>query len=150
MRVHGVQSLRRHLLGTEVRYQTIASMGEAQFFDALARELAGKRIYLSLDKDSLQRDAAVTDWEQGCLSLPGLLYGIRRLMESCEVAGADVCGEHAPDELAGFFKRLDAKRFKRNKLSPYHANEVNQKTNLELLLAFTAISTSGANRLCPA
>jgi arginase family enzyme len=148
--VSGVKTSARNPLGVTLSYTTVNSFGEERFFDDLASKLAGQRIYLSIDKDSLKMDAAITDWEQGCLSLTGLVYGIGRLRESCQIVGADVCGESAPQALTGLAKKIDAGRFKKSKLSTATINDINEKTNLEILAAFSNAPVQKENLLCPA
>ena len=60
--------------------------------DDLLAALAGKCVYLSIDKDVLDREWARTDWSQGTYSpvqLKGWLDGLLRL----DVVAVDVCGE---------------------------------------------------------
>lgn len=147
--VKGVSASTKNLFGTHINYTTIASMGEEQFFEKLAGELAGQHVYLSIDKDCLQQNAAITDWEQGCLSLSGLLCGIRHLREHCTIVGADICGERAQQELVGFAKRLDARRLRHNKSIMAEINGLNEKTNLELLQTFIPLVMPEAGQLCP-
>lgn len=148
--VKGVNAWQPKPWGTEIRYKTVSSMGETAFFDQLAQELQGQRVYLSIDKDSLHEDAALTDWEQGQLSLDGLLHGIRRLSESCEIIGADVCGERALTALKGLVKRLDAGRLQGHKTPADLVNQLNEQTNLAIVQAFTKIQQPENRLLCPA
>ncbi len=153
-KVQGVASARRYPMGTVLQYQTVAAVGESCFFDELANRLAGQSIYLSVDKDCLQPEAATTDWEQGCLSLSGLLHGIRRLRAACGIVGADVCGESAPKPLKGLAKQLDAGRWGQKTPAAAMANDRNAQTNLAILEAF-GVTTSGVETvmegaaLCP-
>jgi hypothetical protein len=112
-------------------------LGENNFFEALALELAGQSIYLSIDKDCLLSDAAITNWGQGQLSLSGLISGIGSLLECCKIVGADICGEASPQPLKGFAKRLDAGRLLSQEDLLHEAHVINQKTNLALLAAFS-------------
>jgi len=50
-------------------------------------------IYISVDKDVLNRDHAVTNWDQGSMTLGQLLQVIRELKRLYPLAGVDVCGE---------------------------------------------------------
>ena len=65
--------------------------------DDLLAALAGKRVYLSIDKDVLDWEWARTDWSQGTYSpalLKDWLDGLLRL----DVVAVDVCGELAPEK----------------------------------------------------
>ena len=63
--------------------------------DDLVSALAGKRVYLSIDKDVLDREWARTDWSQGTYSLAQLKGWLDRLLR-LDVVAVDVCGELAP------------------------------------------------------
>ena len=58
----------------------------------------GERVYISLDKDVMDRPWARTDWSQGTLSLEAVKGMLGRLMEAMEVVAADICGELAPSK----------------------------------------------------
>ncbi len=60
--------------------------------DDLMADLAGKRVYLSIDKDVLDRKWARTDWSQGTYSLAQLKVWLDRLLR-LDVMAVDVCGE---------------------------------------------------------
>ena len=63
----------------------------------------GVPVYLSVDKDVLSTDSAITNWDQGGMRLEVLTGAISRLMRDRKVIGMDVCGE--PDAAAGFHAR---------------------------------------------
>lgn len=57
-------------------------------------ERRGERLYVSLDKDIMDRTWARTDWTQGKHSLSQVKELLRRLLEGgMEVAAVDICGE---------------------------------------------------------
>lgn len=55
--------------------------------------LADQPIYVSVDKDVLDRENAVTNWDQGSMTLEQLLEVIRELKQAHPIAGADISGE---------------------------------------------------------
>ena len=63
--------------------------------DDLVAALEGKRVYVSIDKDVLDRELARTDWSQGTYSLDCLKGWLDRLLR-LDVVAVDVCGELAP------------------------------------------------------
>ena len=63
--------------------------------DDLVTAVEGKRVYLSIDKDILDRAHARTDWGQGTYSLTQLKGWLDRLLR-LDVVAVDVCGELAP------------------------------------------------------
>ncbi|WAA12738.1 arginase family protein [Fervidibacillus halotolerans] len=52
-----------------------------------------KRIYISVDKDVLNPSEAVTNWDQGSMSVVQMLYIIEKLLSHYSFIGMDVCGE---------------------------------------------------------
>ena len=52
----------------------------------------GLPIYLSIDRDILCRKDAVTDWDQGDMTLSDLTGLLRRLLTGRRLLGADLCG----------------------------------------------------------
>jgi hypothetical protein len=67
---------------------------EREIGDLLAA-LDGKRVYLSVDKDVLDRNAARTDWSQGTYPLDVLKGWIGEILKK-DVVAIDLCGEMAP------------------------------------------------------
>ena len=67
---------------------------EREIGDLLAA-LDGKRVYLSVDKDVLDRNAARTDWSQGTYPLDVLKGWIGEILKK-DVVAIDLCGEMTP------------------------------------------------------
>lgn len=70
-------------------------------FPEIAAGITTDLIYISIDKDVLDPGYAVTQWDQGRMSLPELLARLQALLRLKTVAGLDVCGEYpaSPVEL---------------------------------------------------
>lgn len=64
----------------------------------LLEELEGKRVYLSVDKDVLDKDYARTDWSQGTYSLAQLKGWLGCLLEGADIVAIDLCGELSPSK----------------------------------------------------
>ena len=62
----------------------------------LLEELKGRRVYLSVDKDVLDRAHARTDWSQGTYSLEQLKGWLGRILDEADVVAVDLCGELSP------------------------------------------------------
>lgn len=129
--VRGAKESATHWYGTEIRFETVNEYGASAIFQKVAEQLKGKKVYLSLDKDAFCKQDALTDWDQGKLTLQEVLEGIQILKQKCQWAGADICGEKAAGELQGLIKRMDAGRFSPEPFSA-SINEVNERTNLQL------------------
>ena len=63
--------------------------------DDLVASLEGKRVYVSVDKDVLDRAFSRTDWSQGTYSLDTLKGWLDRLLR-LNVVAVDVCGGLSP------------------------------------------------------
>ncbi|MBQ7147386.1 MAG: hypothetical protein IJR96_01410 [Pseudobutyrivibrio sp.] len=50
-------------------------------------------LYISIDKDALSTDFAITDWDQGDMTLSQLLEMLSVLFEKHQVIGVDICGD---------------------------------------------------------
>ncbi|MFG1431962.1 hypothetical protein V5F44_14990 [Xanthobacter sp. V2C-8] len=79
--------------------------------DAIAARLPELPVWISLDKDVLAPAEAVTNWDQGRLSLDAVLRAISTIAERRRVIGMDVCGDFAPEghdgALRGILSFLD-------------------------------------------
>ncbi len=75
-------------------------------------------VYVSIDKDVLDADEAITDWDQGSMTLDRLERLLKIVFNNEKVIGLDICGEYSG------FSDLDKMQ---------KAAFVNEKTNLELL-----------------
>ena len=51
-------------------------------------------VYLSLDKDVLEKKSAVTNWDQGMLSLSRLEIILSMILKKEKLIGVDICGEY--------------------------------------------------------
>ena len=54
-------------------------------------------LYISIDKDALSPSYAVTNWDQGSLTLDALKKCITALTTNRKILGVDICGERALD-----------------------------------------------------
>ena len=85
---------------------------------AIREALADLPVYISVDKDVLDREHAATNWDQGSMPLGQLTGVLRELKRTCRIAGADVCGElplSPLERLFGFRTRLVKKNELANK-----------------------------------
>ncbi len=75
---------------------------EEDFFirkEELYKELLAWPVYISLDKDVLERKEAVTDWSQGGMRLSDILDFLEEAKElGIHFCGMDVCGEQKASE----------------------------------------------------
>ena len=72
---------------------------EDRFHEAFSLRMH-KPVFLSMDKDVLRLEDARTDWDQGSMSLEGLLHILEGIFAENRVLCADVCGER-PESRGG-------------------------------------------------
>ena len=58
----------------------------------------GERVYVSLDKDIMDKAYARTDWTQGGHTLEDVKKELGKLAERMEIVAVDICGELAPSK----------------------------------------------------
>jgi arginase family enzyme len=128
----------RGFLSTTISWRELEKADLEEFTLELVARLPARKVYISIDKDCLKKEFALTNWEEGCLSLDQLLLMLRIIRRNAEIIGLDVTGDYSPPQVPGRLKavlsRLDHPK------NPAAHNcygrltlEVNQRTNLEIL-----------------
>ncbi|MBO7117444.1 MAG: hypothetical protein J6V81_02070 [Bacteroidales bacterium] len=54
---------------------------------------SAENVYISIDKDVLSKEFALTDWDQGDMTLDELFASIRDISLNHRIIGVDICGE---------------------------------------------------------
>ena len=107
------------------------------FADELAARLPDAPLWVTLDKDVLTPAEAVTNWDQGGMSLDAVLRLIDRLARVRPVRGADVCGDFSVPRFADPFRWLLSATDRAARPAPTaHELAVNDRTNARLTEAF--------------
>jgi hypothetical protein len=122
-------------------WPTCTGAGEAAFLMQVDAAVRSPAIYVTIDKDVLRRQDAVTNWDQGQASLGFLDRAVRLLARGRRLVGADVVGDWSSPGYgrgpAGWLKRgeafLDQPRRRPDRDA---ADAVNQAANLRLLQLF--------------
>jgi hypothetical protein len=130
----------RGFLRTLIYWSELKGRDLKDLFLGLLRCLPVKEVYLTIDKDCLKKEYAVTNWEEGMLSLDELLLMLRLLKENTDIVGADICGDYSKVSIEGkvkkFFSDLDhPKGIQAAGLSDDTITAVNEETNLRILEA---------------
>jgi arginase family enzyme len=87
--------------GGALHWKTIRSLGEQNFTDYLVSRVKTKSVYLTIDKDVLAREDAITNWDQGCMRMPYLLSLVKEIGKRHAVIGADVTGDYSTPRYSG-------------------------------------------------
>ncbi len=60
-------------------------------------------LYISIDKDILSTIDAITDWDQGNMTLSQMIEMLNELFENHEILGVDICGDSGEYAESGAF-----------------------------------------------
>jgi hypothetical protein len=97
-------------LGNELHWVSMEMLGEENFADRLLSRIGTEAVYITVDKDALIPADAVTNWDQGALQLPYVLWLISRIAERHRIIGADVTGDYSAPRYGGSFLTRALKR----------------------------------------
>lgn len=61
---------------------------------ALVQDIPTEHVYISIDKDVLDKNFAITAWDHGNMQLRQLLTMVREVMRRKTICGIDICGEY--------------------------------------------------------
>ena len=103
---------------SRVRFISEESLLTEDGWKAFSGENLKEPVYISIDKDILGQGGAITDWDQGNLSLDDLERMLDIIFENEKVIGMDICGEYS-----GAYDLVKAQK----------AGLLNEKTNEEIL-----------------
>jgi len=122
----------------KISWHQLASEDLKEFTSELIQRLPERRIYISIDKDCLNREAALTNWEEGFLKLSQLLAMLKLLRENLEIIGLDIVGDYSSCQGLGRMKaaisRLDhPHNFAARGYPDELILQANQESNLAIL-----------------
>lgn len=125
-------------LRTLIHWNELKDRDLKGFLLGLLKRLPAKKIYITIDKDCLKKEYAVTNWEEGMFSLDELLLMLRLIKENADIVGADITGDYSRASIGRGLKRflsdLDhPKSIAADGLSDDLITAVNEKTNLKIL-----------------
>jgi len=93
-------------------------------------------VYVSVDKDCLRREDAITNWEQGTLPLETVTTCIEAINEQHTIIGADTVGDYSPPVFKSIFKWvdsfLDRSSSARRLQSGVRADTINSMANVKI------------------
>jgi len=129
---------KRNLLSSKVIWHELEKEDLAEFTLKLVKRLPTQKVYISIDKDCLKKDFALTNWEEGYLRLDQLLTMLKIMQKHLDIIGLDVVGDYSvpvvSNNLKALFSRLDhPKELAVNNCPADLILGINQQTNLEIL-----------------
>jgi hypothetical protein len=112
-----------------------------EHFEQFLKTISGDNVYVTIDLDCLCAGEAVTNWEAGRFKIADLEWALRKLRESSQVIGSDICGAYSPPSYARF-KQHFAAEFDHPKLQLPAAEKI-RKINSEALEKLWPLLTGG-------
>jgi arginase family enzyme len=70
-----------------------STLDHGQIWKELTRQHINEPVYISIDKDVLSTEVAVTDWDQGSMNLEELESLLKIIIRNHTILGMDICGE---------------------------------------------------------
>jgi len=96
-------------------------------------------VYITIDKDVLVPQQAVTNWDQGCMTLQHVEAILNVLGEHHQVIGIDVCGDYSSPVFDDLWRRGLSYFDRDTPRPPDHHHHLNAQTNAALLEMFRSI-----------
>ncbi len=94
----------------QLLWNNLAEMAIEQAASTILSQIATDAIWLTIDKDVLPEEEAVSNWDQGRMPLHAVLSVIEAIGRKHRIAGADICGEYAAPQFPGILKRWEVRR----------------------------------------
>lgn len=122
-----------------LHWRSIADLGEQNFIDWFLDRIETEAVYVTIDKDVLAPEDAVTNWDQGRMRLPYVLTLISEIGRRCRIVGADVIGDYSAPRYAGNLWTQVAKKAEilidqpRMRQEPAAVRNINSAANHALL-----------------
>lgn len=80
-----------------VHFYSDNELDSSDSWKRFSKDIVSEPVYISIDKDVLSPQYAVTNWDQGAMSLKELEKLLYIIISHHPVLGIDVCGEFMPD-----------------------------------------------------
>lgn len=130
----------KNIFSSTIYWDELKQKGARDFVGQLSGRISQRDVYISVDKDCLKKEYALTNWEQGQMPLEELLAFLRLVKSNFNLLGVDITGDYSPICLRGLAKTLISgldhpRKFSAKDLSPAQITAVNEETNLRILEA---------------
>jgi len=128
----------RDINSNKINWHQLEKKDLTKFTLGLISRLPTKKIYISIDKDCLKQEFALTNWEQGLLYLDQLLIMLKLFRENLDIIGLDITGDYSAPKIKNLIKavisRLDhPKDFTARNYPADLIASVNEQTNQAIL-----------------
>ena len=130
--------IKKGLFVNKIYWNELKGKNLIKLFSSILKRLPTPRVYLSIDKDCLRNEYALTNWEEGMLSLEKLLLMLKLIRDNLDIIGIDIVGDYSEISIRGNLKKMISYldhpgNLKTKYLSDAFVNEINERTNLSIL-----------------
>ena len=126
--------------GGHIHWRNLAVESYDGFLDSLTEEIPTRAVYLTIDKDALTHEDAITNWDQGQMRLAHVEALVTWLAQNHQIVGADICGDYSTPLFSDVFRATLA--WFDHPGAQEHADDalaVNARTNAALLNVFRRV-----------
>jgi arginase family enzyme len=113
-------------------------MNLKDLFFELMKRIKVKDAYVSIDKDCLNENHSLTNWESGAFELDQLLLLLKLIKDNLNIVGMDIAGDYSlvigKSNLKAAIARLDhPKEYSANHKPDELITSINEQTNIKIL-----------------
>jgi len=131
-------TIQKGFFSNKISWRQLVNEDLTKFTLELIKRLPTSKVYISIDKDCLKSDFALTNWEEGLLSLDQLLTMLRLLRENLEIIGLDVVGDYSFSKSSSMIKATISRLDHPEEFTAAHRLDdsicrVNEQSNLAIL-----------------
>jgi len=132
-------TVKRGIFGSTLCWATLKEKS-ASFIKEVLGRMPVNDVYVSIDKDCLSKAYALTNWEEGEISIDWLSFALSIIKEEKNIIGMDVTGEYSPivikNPIKNFLSFLDHPKQTAEYIDAAKISAVNETTNLKILDLF--------------
>lgn len=130
--------LQKGLFFTKIYWNGFRGRNLTDFFLPLLKRVPTKQVYVSIDKDCLKKEYALTNWEEGLLTLDELFNMLKLIKDNLDIVGMDITGDYSRISISGKLKSILSKLDHPKKIEAAGYPEsaitaINEETNLKIL-----------------
>ena len=135
--------LEKGFLRSKIHWDELKGKSLSNFLLTLISGLPTKKVYLSIDKDCLKSEYALTNWEEGYFSLDDLLMMLKQIRSNLDILGVDITGDYSrpsfTKRLKSLVSRIDhPNNIKADTFNDDKISAVNELTNLQIISTLTS------------
>ena len=128
----------RGLFSSKIEWRQLKEQNLSVVFPEILKGIPTEEVYISIDKDCLRSEDALTNWEEGCFSLGDLALMLKLVRERFDIAGVDITGDYSLPQVKNIFKKIvlsldHPKDYSASSKAGPLIDAVNQETNIRIL-----------------